>query len=202
MSPKIRQARPDDRAALFSICLLTANAGADASDLYSDPDYPGLVWSVPYLDFAPDHAFVLDDGGAIMGYVVGTTDSQAFERRLDADWWPVLAEKYAGRGATAKLDRNVLDHIRQPKHGNASLFDRYPAHLHINLLPPAQSGGWGRKMIETELDSLREAGAKGMHLGLSLTNDRAYGFYKHIGLNEIARDEAIWMGRLLQEEGR
>lgn len=194
MSPQIRQARPEDRSALFSICLLTADAGADASALYSDPDYPGLVWSVPYLEFAPEHAFVLEDDGTIIGYVVGTTDSQAFERRLDADWWPMLAEKYAGREAVGKLDKNVLDRIRQPKHGNASLSDRYPAHLHINLLPPAQSGGWGRRMIEAELDSLRKAGAKAMHLGLSLTNDRAYGFYKHIGLSEIGRDEAIWMG--------
>jgi ribosomal protein S18 acetylase RimI-like enzyme len=194
MSPQIRQARPEDRAALFSICLWTADGGADASALYSDPDYPGLVWSVPYLDFAPEHAFVLEDGGAIMGYVVGTADTQAFERRLDADWWPMLAGKYEGREAASKHDKNVLDRIRQPKHGNALLSDRYPAHLHINLVPPAQSGGWGRKMIEAELSSLRNAGAKAMHLGLSLSNDRAYGFYKHIGLSEIGRDEAIWMG--------
>lgn len=194
MSPQIRQARPEDRSALFSICLLTANAGADASALYSDPDYPGLIWSVPYLDFAPEHAFLLEDEGIVIGYVVGAKDTQAFERQLDSGWWPTLAERYAGREATGKLDKNVLDRIRQPVHGKASLSDRYPAHLHINLLPQAQSGGWGRKMIETELDSLRKAGAKAMHLGLSLTNDRAYGFYKHIGFREVGRDEAIWMG--------
>ena len=176
MSPQIRQARPEDRAALFSICLLTGDAGADASALYSDPDYPGLVWSVPYLDFAPDHAFVLED------------------RQNFPQLGHIKAEKYAGREAATKQDKNVLDRIRRPKHGNASLSGSYPAHLHINLLPPAQSGGWGRRLIETELDSLRKAGAKAMHLGLSLTNDRAYGFYKHIGLDEIGRDEAIWMG--------
>ncbi|KRA95013.1 acetyltransferase [Devosia sp. Root685] len=194
MSPHIRQARPEDRAALFSICVRTAHAGADASGLYSDPDYPGLVWSVPYLEFSPEQAFVLDDGGDILGYVVGTPNTEAFERQLDAEWWPMLAEKYAGREAVATLDNNVLDRIRQPKHSNAALSQRYPAHLHINLLPPAQSGGWGRKMIETELDALRKAGAKAMHLGLSLTNDRAYGFYQHLGLSEIGRDDAIWMG--------
>jgi hypothetical protein len=82
MSPQIRQARPEDRAALFSICLLTADAGGDGSALYSDPDYPGLIWSVPYLEFEPEHAFVLDDGGAIMGYVVGTKNTRAFEQQL------------------------------------------------------------------------------------------------------------------------
>jgi ribosomal protein S18 acetylase RimI-like enzyme len=197
MSPQIRQARPEDRAALFSICLLTADAGGDGSALYSDPDYPGLIWSVPYLEFEPEHAFVLDDGGAIMGYVVGTKNTRAFEQQLDADWWPVLAEKYAGRDAVAKNDGSVLEYIRHPKHAKTPLADDYPAHLHINLLPAAQTGGWGRKMIEAELASLKDAGAKALHLGLSLTNDRAFGFYKHIGLSEIGRDDAIWMGKTL-----
>ncbi len=194
MSPQIRQARPEDKSALYSICLLTAHAGGDASALYSDPDYPGQIWSVPYLEFEPEHAFVLDDGGTILGYVVGTKDTKAFEKKLDAEWWPMLVEKYADRKPSAEFDSKVLDYIRQPSRAKASLCDDYPAHLHINLLPSAQSGGWGRRMIEAELNSLRDAGAKGIHLGLSLTNDRAYGFYKHIGLNEIGRDNAIWMG--------
>ena len=197
MSLQIRQARPEDRAALFSICLLTADAGGDGSDLYSDPDYPGLIWSVPYLEFEPEHAFVLDDGGTIMGYVVGTKNTRMFEQQLDTNWWPVLAEKYARREAVAKNDARILEYIRNPRHAKAPLADDYPAHLHINLLPAAQTGGWGRKMIEAELTSLKDAGAKALHLGLSLTNDRAYGFYKHIGLSEIGRDDAIWMGKAL-----
>ncbi|KKB77126.1 acetyltransferase [Devosia soli] len=197
MSLEIRPARPEDRNALFSICVLTANAGTDATALYSDPDYPGLVWSVPYLDFAPDHAFVLADGADVLGYVVGTPDTKAFEEQLDKDWWPMLASKYAERKAEAKFDDVVLSRIRQPRHSDPTISKSHPAHLHINLLPPAQSGGWGRKLIETELASLRDAGAPAMHLGLSLTNDRAYGFYKHIGLEEIGRGEAIWMGKTL-----
>jgi ribosomal protein S18 acetylase RimI-like enzyme len=197
MSLQIRPARPQDRQALFSICLLTADAGADATALYSDPELPGLVWSVPYLDFAPEHAFVLADGDAVLGYVVGAADTEAFEQKLDREWWPVLARKYAGRESRAKFDDNVLSRIKQPKHADPELARAYPGHLHINLLPQAQSGGWGRKMIETELESLRRAGAPAMHLGLSLTNDRAYGFYKHLGLSEIGRGEAIWMGKTL-----
>lgn len=194
MSLQIRPAEQRDRDALFSICLWTADAGADGSSLYSKPEYPGLVWSVPYLDFAPEHAFVLDDGERVLGYIVGTPDTPAFESRLDRDWWPVLAEKYRGVEPQAPSDAGVLDRIRAPKHTSSELSSAYPAHLHINLLPPAQSGGWGRKLIETELASLRRAGAPAMHLGLSLANDRAYGFYRHIGLTEIGRGDAIWMG--------
>lgn len=199
MSPIIRPARPEDRDALSSICLLTADTGQDASHLYSDPDYPGLVWSVPYLLFAPEHAFVLENEGKVVGYVVGTADSEAFDRELDEKWWPELAKVYAGREATAKLDDNVLGRIKTPPKSDASITRDYPAHMHINLLPEVQSGGWGRKMIEAEMASLKAAGAPAMHLGLGLRNERALGFYQRIGLTELRRDEAIWMGIRFQE---
>ncbi len=193
MTPVIRPARPDDRAALSEICVLTADSGQDASALYSDPDYPGLVWSVPYLFFAPDHAFVLETGGKVVGYVVGAADTEAYEAQLDRDWYPQLARTYAGRTPEAKLDSNVLDKLTNPPKSDPEIMREYPAHMHINLLPEVQSGGWGRKMIETEMDSLRAAGVTGMHLGLGLRNERAFGFYQRVGLKELRRDDAIWM---------
>jgi len=200
MSLAIRPALADDRQALSRICLLTANAGTDASDLYADPEYPGLVWSVPYLQFAPENCFVLADGQEVVGYVVGTPDTATYERRLDEAWWPVLADKYTDRTTTGASDSGVLDRIREPRYSDPGIIQAYPAHLHINLLPQAQSGGWGRRMIETELDSLRKSGAPAVHLGLSLTNDRALGFYQHLGFSEIGRGEAIWMGMDLQDK--
>ena len=197
MPPHIRPARPADRAALFNICLLTADSGTDASALFSDPDYPGLVWSVPYLDFEPDHAFVVDDDGAVVGYIVGTPDTKAFEAKLDAEWWPKLAERYAARTATAPFDAKVLDRLATPPHSHPGVVATHPAHLHINLLPPAQSGGWGRKLIEAELASLRQAGARAVHLGVSPTNARAIGFYHHLGFKEIERSEGLHLGKPL-----
>lgn len=194
----IRPARPADRADLFRICLLTADSGTDASALFSDPDYPGLVWSVPYLDFEPAHAFVADDDGEVVGYIVGTPDTNAFEARLDRQWWPKLARHYAGRTATAPFDAKVLDRIANPVHSHAGVAASHPAHLHINLLPPAQSGGWGRKLIEAELASLREAGAKAVHLGVSPTNARAIGFYHHLGFVEIERNAGLHLGKALE----
>jgi ribosomal protein S18 acetylase RimI-like enzyme len=193
-----RPAGPQDRAALFSICLLTAASGEDATGRYSDPDYPGLVWAVPYLDFAPRHCFVVDEGGTAIGFVVGTPDTLSFERRLEAGWWPGLRRHYAGRAPRAELDSRVLDYIRAPEASDPAIVARYPAHLHINLLAPARSGGWGRKLIEAELESLRDAGASGVHLGVSDINHRAIGFYRHVGFTELSRSPgAVWFGRQL-----
>ncbi|WP_454851163.1 GNAT family N-acetyltransferase [Rhizobium binxianense] len=194
MSYTIRRARESDRPDFFRICLLTAHSGTDGTELYSDPDYPGLVWAVPYLHFAPDHAFVVDAGSHAVGYIVGTPDTQAFEARLDEAWWPELQEAYADRIPERPSDILVLDRIKNPAHSDAALATSHPAHLHVNLLPEAQSGGWGRKLIETELQSLRSAGATALHLGVSLTNERAMGFYRHLGFSEISRDKSLYLG--------
>jgi ribosomal protein S18 acetylase RimI-like enzyme len=192
MPTTIRRAHPDDRDALCEVCLRTAASGADATGLYSHRELPGDVWAIPYLLFAPDHAFVLDEGDQVLGYVVGTPDTDAFERRLDAAWWPELRKKYRGWTAQAERDANDLDRLAAPPRTDPRLVARYPAHLHINILPTLQSAGLGRKLIETELRALRAAGASGVHLGCGLRNERAIGFYRHIGFREIERTTAAW----------
>ncbi|AJY44638.1 GNAT family N-acetyltransferase [Martelella endophytica] len=195
--PFIRRARPEDRQALFDICLKTADSGGDASALYSDPDYPGLVWAVPYLEFSPDFCFVVDVDGTAMGYIVGTPDTAAFEQRLDEAWWPRLRRRYAECVVEKPLDGNVLSYITAPRYQPVDIARRYPAHLHINLLPPLQSGGWGRRLIATELEALTAAGARGVHLGVSRTNENAQGFYSYIGLTRQDREDGLWFVKAL-----
>lgn len=193
----IRPARPEDRNALSRICLETANAGKDATGLYSDGDYPGLLYVVPYALFAPDFAFVLTMDDHVVGYVVAAPDTAAFEAQLDNAWWPVLREKYAQRAPLAPLDMKVLGQIRETSHASPELTHTWPAHLHINLLPVAQQGGWGRRMIAHQLDALRAAGVTGVHLGVSLQNEQVCGFYAKMGFQPIFRRNAIYMGQLL-----
>ncbi|MEO8881847.1 MAG: GNAT family N-acetyltransferase, partial [Devosia sp.] len=138
------------------------------------------------------------DGGVAVGFVVGAADSLAYEQKLAESWWPNLQIEYAGRKNELPLDSKVLDYIRNPAPAESEFFDRYPAHLHINLLPPAQSGGWGRKLIEAEIESLRRSGVPGVHLGVSSTNYRAIGFYEHVGFTRLAEgDGGIWYGMIL-----
>jgi len=185
---RIRQATPDDTDALYEICLKTADAGNDASTLYGDPRLPGYVWSVPYLTFAPDFAFVLAEGGVAVGYVLAAPDTAAFAERLDKDWWPRIRRDLAGFAPTRPRDAEILDRIAHPESHRDWLQAEYPAHLHINILPQAQSGGWGRRMIETELAALKAAGVTGVHLGVAPDNERAKGFYRHLGFTDVSRD--------------
>lgn len=194
---RIRRAEPGDTDALYEICLLTADSGVDASALYSDRRLPGYIWAAPYGALEPDFAFVLADGDRALGYVLAAPDTAAFEERLEREWWPQIRASLSGfRPATAQ-DEDAMRRIGKPeRHDPAQLAD-YPAHLHINLLPQGQSGGWGRRMIETELEALRRAGVRGVQLGVSPTNARAKGFYEHLGFIDISLPGHVTYGMKL-----
>lgn len=193
----IRPARPADREALFDICLRTADAGRDATALLSDGRLPGYVWAVPYLVIEPDFAFVLADSRRTVGYVIAARDTAAFAARLAREWWPQIRRQTAGMKATRPLDEMVLRHIANPEPPLDWLCEAYPAHLHINLLPEAQSRGWGRRLVETELVALEAHGVVGVHLGVSPRNVRAQAFYRHLGFEDLSRDGHVIFGKKL-----
>lgn len=188
----IRQARPSDEDALYQICLETGDSGKDATALYQDPKVIGHVYAAPYLHYQPDLAFVLEDEQGVCGYVIGALDSAAFAETLEREWWPALREHYpppaapAGQRTPDEIMANLIHHPQQPW---TQILGEYPSHLHIDLLPHAQGGGNGKKLMFTLFDALRAAGSPGVHLGVGGRNTNAQAFYKHIGFTELSRDE-------------
>jgi ribosomal protein S18 acetylase RimI-like enzyme len=197
--PTIRLARPDDTAALYDVCLRTGAAGGDATGRHADPDLFGHVWAGPYLALEPEHALVLEDADGVAGYTLGALDSRAFEQRCDELWWPPLQQRVEdppGDRATWTPDQRLAHLVHHPIRAPEPVFSTYPSHLHIDLLPRAQGGGHGRRLIETLLDLLRVDGSVGVHLGVSPANQRARGFYLATGFAELqSRPDVVLMGR-------
>jgi ribosomal protein S18 acetylase RimI-like enzyme len=184
----IRPARPDDEPALYDICLRTGDAGRDATALHGDPRLLGEVYVGPYLALEPGLAFVVSDD-AVGGYVLGARDTADFHRRCEATWWPALRDRYplrewAGDGPDARLVRL----LHRPPQAEPAVLERYPSHLHVDLLPAWQGGGWGRRLLETLFVALTDAGSPGVHLGVSRRNERAIGFYRRMGFTELTGD--------------
>jgi ribosomal protein S18 acetylase RimI-like enzyme len=80
--------------------------------------------------------------------------------------------------------------------------EAYPAHLHIDLLPPFQGAGHGRAMMETFYAAAAQAGASGVHVTVTTANTRALGFYHRLGFRrlEIVRPgetTVTYLGRAL-----
>jgi ribosomal protein S18 acetylase RimI-like enzyme len=191
----IRDATCADAAAMYRICRLTGDAGADASHLYSDPDLLGQVYVGPYLIVPPATALVgLDDSGDPIGYAVGTPDSAAFAAACGSLWWPALRAAYplgevgAAHAALTPADLGLLAQIHHPQVAASDLVEPFSAHLHIDLLPQAQGRGLGRALMEQLLARLRVAGATGVHLGVDPRNTPAVRFYEHLGFTRWGTD--------------
>ncbi len=193
----VRRATPADRDSIYEICLKTADNGSDASHLYSDPRLPGFIWAVPYQVLEPDFAFVVDGGEGAVGYAVAAPDTAGFFHRLERDWWPGVRRQMAGLEPTRPNDARAIDLISHPQGKDPAMLADYPAHLHINLLPPVQRSGWGRGLIETVLEELKAKGVAGVHLGVSAGNTKVLGFYEKLGFREVARPASIYMGQRL-----
>ena len=133
---------------------------------------------------------MLDDGrGRAVGYVLGALDSDAFEARCEADWWPALRARYPEREGGDTLDDLLIAaiHHRRRRRGD-DVLDRYPSHLHIDLLADVQGQGWGRRLLARLFAALAADGSPGVHWGVSAQNHRALGFYRHLGFEELGAD--------------
>jgi len=189
----IRPYQPADLDDLYRICLQTGDSGQDATELFDDPLILGHVFAAPYGVFEPSLAFVAEDDLGVGGYIVGALDTRAFEKRLETDWWPALRDRYPAPSAEIPPDQWTPDQraawiIHFPLRVSDDLAERYPSHLHINLVPRLQSQGLGRALMETLLRALRERGSAGLHFFVSPANHQAADFYRHLGFTLFAAD--------------
>jgi ribosomal protein S18 acetylase RimI-like enzyme len=180
----IRHYRDHDLDAIYDLCVRTADAGGDARGQFSDDRLLGDVWAAPYVTLEPDVARVLDDGdGNAVGYIVGTADTPTFVRRFREEWIPAVAGRYDG---SDPRDQSLIALLHHPERMLVPELADFPAHLHIDILPPWQGSGRGRALMTAFLAGLHEKGVTGVHLGVSPTNTAAQAFYDRLGFTEVA----------------
>jgi GNAT superfamily N-acetyltransferase len=214
--PAIRPYRDTDLAAVYDVCVRTADAGGDARGKYRSDDLMPDLFAGPYVFLEPDFAFVLDDGNRAVGYVIGTPDTAAFARAYRARWIPRLADRYPPPPDPGPPDPGPPDPNPSPDDEVIALHHRperllrpglaeYPAHLHIDLLPPFQGAGHGRALMETFYAKAEQAGAAGVHVTVAGANRGAIGFYHRLGFRRLDPGEpgepgeaaVVYLGRRL-----
>lgn len=185
----IRPYAPADRAALHDVCVRTADAGSDARGLLSDDELWGLLFAVPYAERHPDLAWVVEGGGGrVVGYLVATDDTNGFERWFRDEWWPPLAEHFPRPSDSSTRERQLLAEAHSRGLEPSAAAARYPAHLHIDLLPETQGQGLGRKLIETLSAELMRRDVPGLHVQIDPRNVGAAAFYERLGMHRLPAD--------------
>ena len=156
----------------------------------------------PYI--SPKTCFVLEtDAGEVVGYILGTPSTASFASAWRERFPSVLAKlsadnvevqtppDYAAEGREPpSFEEDSAAHLLyeacwKPDEmlnvGIAGLWEKWPAHFHVDILPSHQRQGWGRKLIETMLAAFKEEGAVGVHLGMEAGNEGTEKFYRAMG---------------------
>jgi ribosomal protein S18 acetylase RimI-like enzyme len=198
---RIRRYEERDLAAVYDVCVRTADAGGDARGMYRSDDLMPDLFAGPYVFLEPDFAFVLDGGDRAVGYVVGTPDTAEFARAYRDRWIPRLAGRYPVPPSPAvSPDDEMLALHYQPERMVWPGLSAYPAHLHIDVLPPFQHAGYGRRLMETFFTAAAGAGAAGVHVVVMAGNAAALAFYHHLGFTALPVDDpgpVVYLGRTL-----
>lgn len=69
------------------------------------------------------------------------------------------------------------------------------------MLPRLQGHGFGRKLIETLVSALRGQSSPGLHLIVADSNQKAVGFYRHVGFCEIPAKYLLPATRYCLDQG-
>jgi GNAT superfamily N-acetyltransferase len=202
----IRQARSDDLDQIYTISLVTGDAGQDATPLHRDGKLIGHIYSAPYVVLSPTTAFVVEDAEGVAGYIVGAYDTRAFEAQLERDWWPALRNANPEPQGDPELwdaDQKRIAAIHHPSFAPAAIIDVFPAHIHMNLLSRLRGQGMGTKLLDTWLSQARRDGITAVHLGASATNAGGIGFWGSRGFERLGpplvepSERTVWFGQML-----
>lgn len=189
--PRIRPYQPADRDALYEVCVRTADAGGDATGIFTDDALWGDVFAVPYAERHPDLSWVVEsEDGRVIGYLVATDDTNAFESWFRDEWWPTKAAQYplSGEAEPTRQDR-IISYAAGRAPGKEPNAGEYPAHLHIDLLPETQGHGLGRTLMQTLFAELERRGVPALHLGMDPANIGAAAFYTKLGFEPLPAPE-------------
>lgn len=190
----VRPTRIDDLPAVYRICDelgMTADLSPRTTELL------GHVYAGPYLVGPGTRSVVVLDDEGIAGYLLCALDTDAFEQWREAEWWPGLRADYPLELATrSAADQEVVELIHTPPVASESVTERFPAHLHIDLLPRIQRQGVGRRLIAELIEELHRRGIPGLHLDVGSENEGAIALYRRLGFIELERGaDSVLMGR-------
>jgi len=185
----LRSANISDLPELLRVCLETGDSGKDATHLHNLPELVGDIYAAPYVLHQPEFAYVLLAEDNVVGYVLGVLDTQAFENELAEKYWSGAKAKYQQLEVKiTPADQELLVALSRQGFSSADLTEKFPSHLHIDIVESHQGAGYGKAMIALLLAELKAAGSTGVHLRMSASNDRARAFYKKFGFAEVSED--------------
>jgi RimJ/RimL family protein N-acetyltransferase len=191
----VRGFREDDRDELRAL-FRRAGEGSPTSSLWGHEPSEADTYLGVYMDLVPEHLSVAEIDGALVGYLTGCPDPS----RVPSDTKRILRairthRLYLKRAPLAFFGRAAVDSLGAlvRRQGLAGDFadERWPAHLHIDLVREARGTGVAYRLMERWQGQLVEMGSPGCHLQTMVENTRAVAFFERCGFRRHGRTPVI-----------
>lgn len=165
---QIRAYQPKDFERMHKICYETSSG--------FDTDKGKIALYATYCDYYinedPSSCFVaVNELDEAIGYVICAPEGEKYERVFKEKYAPILRKASPVRYFFHLVNEWLCRNVKK----------KYPAHLHIDILPEGQRMGLGTKLMDTLTNYLRENGVKGVYLVCGAGNVKGVNFYKKYG---------------------
>jgi ribosomal protein S18 acetylase RimI-like enzyme len=195
---RVRAYDRDDRTRVRDVCYRTGYMGDPIDWQWRDRESFADMFTGYYTEQEPGSALVVEVGGLVEGYLLGCLDSRrAWNPGAVAGRHVVRRAIAFRRGTAAAVWRTFGDVVVDVARRRVKLRDldfhdaRWPAHLHIDLLPPARGRGAGRRLVHEWFALLRDRGIHGCHLQTMAENTGAIAFFSAMGFRRLGDPQLI-----------
>ena len=192
----VRPYQAQDRAAVLQIAADTAFFGAPVEAFLDDRRLMQDVFVAYYVDREPEHLWVAEADGEVVGYISGSAGgaraSRGRARTAVAAVLRLLTFRYRVGRLTWRYFGRVAAAVLRGDYPHADLV-QYPAELHINLAQAARGLGLGKSLMNACLDQMAALGLPGIHLNTTSLNAAAVRMYEKFGFQLLGRKRTrLW----------
>jgi ribosomal protein S18 acetylase RimI-like enzyme len=183
----VRPYTAGDRPAVRDISFRTGFMGESAASFWRDADSWADIWTSYYTDREPGSLSVATIDGVVVGYLAGCLDTAAMRPTIDELLGSAVVRRalFIRPGTAGFLSRAIIDGMRDRPRASGQFLDaRWPAHLHIDLLPVARGKGLAGRLMARWQTRLIADGIPGCHLATLVENRRAHAFFESAGFRD------------------
>jgi len=185
----IRSYQAQDYQGVRDVCCATGLLGEPVVKVFNDEEIFADLFTKYYTDVEPESAFVMENQGKIVGYVLGCRDRRKLRKYFLVKILPQIVPKIIWRYFTRYNPQERKWVRRVAFDGIKGGFCSSPgsAHLHIDLLKEYRGLGVGKTLINKFFQHMRDKGVDKIYGGVWSFNDRkTKDLYRKLGFQICA----------------
>lgn len=169
----IRKYEPKDKQNLIKVLYETSSLPLETQ---KQRKFLELMFNDYYTETEPENCFVaVNEEDEAVGYILCAKDYDTYEKNFMNFYMPEIKELGFNFYAMAMGELFV----------HKLLKNKYPAHLHIDILDVCQGQGVGTRLVNTLGEHLSENGVHGLMLSCGMGNTGAIKFYQKNNFKKI-----------------